>query len=387
MALLAATALLSAALAGVDGTAVALKASGRTESSALAFAPAGAPVRGLAALDVLPRVSLLLDHRTLRLTLAYEPQLRFSQALSYATGDTSLAQGGSARAEWDLDPLWRATGTARSSIRILDFVAPGGGDLARLLDLRRAPPTFRFREDAATAGVEGRPTHLLTVGATVALDSTGGVGAAGAAAVPGLRELRAAGSLSRAQTEIDVLRLEISHAAATFDLGGAAATVSTATGTWTRQATRLIRFHLAGSASEVRDEGRAPRYLPGGEAGVDGTPALLGRPLTLSVTGRAGPAFDRFTGSVIRRAGADGAAMWALTPRWSFGVMGAFARVLEPLGYSAGRGDLRAEWKATRRLTLYGDVWHERHLDPFVVQGSASYTGTSVGLILAPDPL
>ncbi len=387
MAPLAVTALLSAALAGVDGTAVDLQASGRTETSALAFAPGGAPVRGLAALDVLPRLSLLLDRKTLRLTLAWEPQLRFSQALSYATGDATLVQGGSARAEWDLHPLWRATGAARSSIRVLDFVAPGGADLARLLDLRRAPPTFRFREDAASGGVEGRPTRLLTVGATVSADSTGGVGAAGGAAVPGMRELRVAGSLSRAQTEIDVLGLEVSQADASFELGGASAALSTATATWTRQATRLLRFHLAGSAAEVRDGGRAPRYLPGGEAGIEGTPALLGRPLTLSVTGRAGPTFDRFVEGVLRRAGADGAAMWAVTPRWSFGVMGAFARVLEPLGYSAGRGDLRAEWKATRRLVLYGDVWHERHLDRIAVDGSASYTGTSVGVILAPNPL
>jgi hypothetical protein len=82
----------------------------------------------------------------------------------------------------------------------------------------------------------------------------------------------------------------------------------------------------------------------------------------------------------------NAAAMWAVTPRWSFGGVGMYARVLDRLGYEAGRGDLRAEWKASRRLTLYGDVWHERHLDPAAFDGAASYTGTSFGVVLAPLP-
>jgi hypothetical protein len=383
---LAATALLSAALVGVDGTAVDLQASGRTETSALAFSGGNAPVRGLAALDVLPKLALALDHKTLRLALGYEPQLRLSQALSYPTTDATMAQGGSLRAEWDAGPLWRATGTARSSIRILDFIAPGGGDLARLLDLRRAPPVFRYREDAASAGLEGRPTHLLTLAANVAADSTGGVGADGRAAVPGMRELRAAGSVARAQTPIDELALEVSGAEAWFDLTGGTATLGTASLRWARQVTRTLRFHASASGSEARDAPRGSRLVPGGELGIAGNPALFGRPLLLSATLRSGPAFDRFAVGVLERAGVNAAAMWAATPRWSFGAMGMYARVLDRLGYQAGRGDLRAEWKASRRLTLYGDVWHERHLDPVAVDGAASYTGTSVGVILAPLP-
>jgi hypothetical protein len=381
--LLAATALLSVALAGIDGTAVDLQASGRTETSALAFSAGDAPLRGLAALDVLPRVALVLDRRTLRLTLAYEPQLRLSQALSYAGGDTTMAQGGAVRAAWELHPLWRATGAARSSIRILDFIAPGGGDLARMLDLRHAPPVFRYREDAASAGLEGRPTHLLTVGATVAVESTGGVGADGSAAVPGMREARVAGSVARAQTQIDELRLEVSGTVAAFELGGTAS-LGTVSARWARQATRTIRVHVSGAASDARDAAGASRLVPGGEVGLEGVPALLGRPLALSASVRAGPAFDRFAVGVLERAGVNAAAMWAATSRWSVGAVGMYARVLDRLGYSAGRGDLRAEWKASRRLTLYGDVWHERHLDPIAVAGTASYTGTSVGVVLAP---
>ncbi len=384
MPLLAATALLAAALAGVDGTAVDLQASGRTETSALAFSAGGAPVRGLAALDVLPRLALVLDHKTLRLTVAYEPQLRLSQALSYPTAAATVAQGGAVRAEWELDPVWRATGTARSSVRILDFVAPGGGDLSRLLDLRHAPPVFRYREDGASAGVEGRPTQLVTVGATVAAESTGGVGADGSAAVPGMRELRVTGSVARAQTPIDELKLEVSAGSAGFDLTGGTAALGTVTAGWSRQATHTLRFHVSAAASDARDAGSASRLLAGGEVGLEGNPALFGRRLLLSAVARVGPAFDRFTAGVLERAGVNASAMWALTPRWSVGAVGMYARVLEPLGYSAGRGDLRAEWKASRRLTLYGDVWHERHADPAAVDGSASYTGTSVGLVLAP---
>ena len=213
MALAAAAALLALALAGVDGTAVDVQASGRTETSALAFAPGGGAARGLAALDVLPRLALLLDReRTLRLTLAYEPQLRASQSLSYPGGDVALAHGGSVRGEWEVDPLWRATGSARAADRILDFVSVGADGLALLVDLRRAPPVFRFREDGASLGVEGRPTRLLAVDAAASAAASGGVGAAGSAAVPGMREGRAALGVALQETRQDLLRLEVAGA-------------------------------------------------------------------------------------------------------------------------------------------------------------------------------
>lgn len=385
MLLAAATAVLSAALAGVDGTAVDLQASGRTETSALAFHAPGAATHGLAALDVLPRVALLLDHETLRLSLAYEPQLRASQSLSYPAPAASLVHGGFARAEWDLSPIWRATGTARASVRILDFVAPGGGDLARLLDLRGAPPTFRYRDDGATAAVEGRPTRLLTFGATASVASSAGVGAYGGPALPELREVRVAGSLARAQSPIDVVRLEVAQAAAAFELGGTASLATVSAG-WSRQAARALRFHLTGSASDAREPDRAARLVPGGEAGLEATPALDGRPLAISLVLRAGPAFDRFIAGVQDRAGLNAAATWSVTPRWSLGAAAALARALGPGGYAAARGDLRGEWKATRRITLYGDLWHERHSDPALGAGGASYVGTSAGVALAPGP-
>ncbi|HET8538660.1 MAG TPA: hypothetical protein VFL83_02190 [Anaeromyxobacter sp.] len=384
MAFAAAAALLALALGGIDGTAVALQASGRTETSALAFSGGGGGTRGLAALDVLPRLGLLLDRKTLRLALAYEPQLRASQALSYAAGDVALVHGGSARAEWDLHPLWRATGTARSSVRILDFVAAGAGDLGRLLDLRRAPSVFRYRDDGATAAIEGRPTPLVTVGSTASVAWSGGAGAFGAAAVPWMREARVAGSVARAQTRRDVLRLEAAGAAAAFELGEPAS-LATVSAEWSRQVRRALRLRLVGSASEARDRTSGGRLLGGGEAGLEATPALLGRPLALSASLRAGPAFDRFVARVQERAGADAAATWAVTPRWSVGASAAYARVRERLGYAAGRGAVRGEWKATRRLVAYADAWHEQRRDPAALAGgSASYLGVSVGVILAP---
>jgi hypothetical protein len=382
----AAAALLALALGGVDGTAVDVRTSGRTETSALAFASGGGAVHGLAALDVLPRVGLLLDHRTLRLELAYEPQLRASESLSYAASDATLVHGGAARAVWELSPLWKVAGTARAAVRILDFAAVGAGDLGRLLDVRRAPAVFRFRDDAASAGLEGRPTRLLTVGVTASVASSGGGGAAGAGAVPGLREARGAASVARAWTEVDTLHLELSGAAATFDLGDPASLASASLG-WTRRAARAVTFHLLAAASGVRDRTTAGRAVGGGEAGVEATAALLGRPLALSAAVRAGPAFDRFVARVQERAGLDLAATWAVTPRWSVGAAGAYARVREPLGYSAARGDLRAEWKATPRVALYADVWREEHREPLLgPAGAASYLGTSVGVVLAPVP-
>jgi hypothetical protein len=382
--LAAANALLALALAGVDGTAVDLQASGRAETSALGFATPVGGMSGLAALDVLPKIALRLDQRTLRLAIAYEPQLRASESLSYPAGDVTLVQGGSALAEWDLHPLLKATGAARSVDRILDFLTVGAGDLARLVDLRGAPPVFRFREDAASVGLEGRPTQLLTTTATASGSSSRGLGASGAAAVPGMREGRVAVAAARAQSPSDVLRLELAGAGAAFDAGGSAS-LATASAGWMRQATRTLRFRVLGSVSGVRDRTTAGDLVPGGEAGLDATPMFLGRPLTVSAAVRAGPAFDRFVARVQERLGATATATWALTPRLGLGAAGAFARVREPQGYAAGRGDLRAEWKATRRLTLYADVWNEQHRDP-VAAGTASYLGTSVGVLLAPVP-
>ena len=250
----------------------------------------------------------------------------------------------------------------------------------------RAAPVFRFREEAASVGLEGRPTRLLTTTAAASGSSSGGLGASGAAAVPGMREGRVALAAARAQTASDVLRLELAGAAAAFDVGSSAS-LATATAGWTRQATRTLRFRVLGSVSGVRDRTTAGDVVPGGEAGLDATPVFLGRPLALAAAVRAGPAFDRFVARVQERLGATAAATWALTPRLGVGVAGAFARVREPLGYEAGRGDLRAEWKATRRLTLYADVWNEQHRDPVAgAAGTASYLGTSVGLVLAPVP-
>jgi hypothetical protein len=382
--LAAATALLSAALAGVGGTAVALQASGRTESSALAFAAGGAPTRALAALDVLPRLALTLDRRTLRLALAYEPQLRVSQVLSYAAGEAALAQGGAAQLAWDVHPLWRATASARASVRILDFVAPGGAELARLLDLRRAPASLRLREDAATLAIEGRPAPLLTVSAALSADASGGAGASGAAALPGMREARAAASVARAQTPIDTVRLELSGAAAAFDVGGSASLATASLG-WARQATRTLRLHLSAAASRTRDAGGAARLVPGGEAGLEASPLLGGRPVAVAAALRAGPVFDRYAAAVQQRAGLDASAMWAVAPRWRVGGAAAAGRVLDRLGYGAWRGDLRAEWKTTPRVTLYGDVWQERHRDPRGgALGTATYAGASLGAIVAP---
>ena len=79
--------------------------------------------------------------------------------------------------------------------------------------------------------------------------------------------------------------------------------------------------------------------------------------------------------------------MWAVTPRWSVGGAGAYAHVRERLGYTASRGDLRAEWKASRRLLFYADLWREAHRDPVAgADATATYLGTSVGLVLAPVP-
>jgi hypothetical protein len=377
------TALLSAALAGLDGTAAEVRVSGRTETSAVAFeADDGAP-RHLAAIDVLPRVGLLLDRKTLRLALTYEPQLRVSQVLSYPGNDAALVHGASARAEWDLDPRWRATGVARSSRRLLDFVASSGGELSRLLDMRAPPTAVRYHDDGAWAGIEGRPTRRATVASTVAMDWSGGTGADGRAAMPRMRELRLAGSVARAQSRQDVVRIELAASSANFEAG--AASLATLSAGWTREATRRLRLRVAAGASEVLTGSAPADVMPGGEAEVDATPALLGRPLRARVALRAGPAFDRFGARVQEQIGIEGLARWALTPRWSVAALAATGRVAEQQGYSASRADLRAEWRASPRVTLYAHLWSERHHDPRLAAGTtASYLGTSFGVELAP---
>jgi hypothetical protein len=47
-------------------------------------------------------------------------------------------------------------------------------------------------------------------------------------------------------------------------------------------------------------------------------------------------------------------------------------RILEPLGYAAARGDLRAVWRASRRVTLSGGAWSEWHRDPRLALGATS---------------
>ncbi len=380
----AATALLASALAALDGTAAEVRVSGRSELSAVTFSAGGAAARQLAATDVLPRAELRLDHKTLRLTLAYEPQLRASQVLSYGGGDAALVHGGSARAEWDVDPLWRVTAAGRASLRLMNFIAPSGGELARLLDMRASPAALEYSDAGASVGAEGRVTRLVTVTAHAAVDTSAGLGAEGHAAMPGMRELRLAGGVSRAQTRQDLWRLDVAFGAAAFDVGSSASLATLSAG-WTREATRSLRLRAAVAASEAL-AGRAPaRVMPGAEAALEATPALLDRPLRASLTARFGPAFDRFNARIQEQIAVEGAATWAVTPRWSVGALAALGRIREAQGYTASRVDLRAAWRASPTVTLYADVWNEWRRDPrLAALASTSYLGTSVGVELTP---
>jgi hypothetical protein len=378
-----ASALLATALAAIDGTAADLRVSGRVETSAVALAADGGAPRELAAVDVLPRVALALDRRALRLTLGYEPQLRVSQVLSYSGGDVAVAHGGSARAEWDLLPLWRAAGAFRSSIRLLDFVAASGGELARLLDTRAPPTRLRFRDTVASAGLEGRPTRRMTVASSISFESSGAAAVQDRGAMPLLRELRLAGSVARAETRQDTLRLELAAASAAFEVGSAS--FGTLTLAWTREEGRSLRFRLAAGASAPLGGSGPSGLMPGGEALVEATPSFLGRPLRAAAAVRAAPAFDRFGARIQELIAVDASATWALTARWSLGAAATAGRVREPNAYSASRADLRGAWRASPRVTVYAAVWDERHRDPRLVAGStASYLGMGVGLELAP---
>jgi hypothetical protein len=54
-------------------------------------------------------------------------------------------------------------------------------------------------------------------------------------------------------------------------------------------------------------------------------------------------------------------------------------------GYLATRGELRAGWRASRRVGLFAAAWSEWHRDPRLAAGAtASYWGTSMGVELAP---
>jgi hypothetical protein len=379
----AVTALLSAALAAIDGTAVDVQVSGRAEASGSGFSRDGSAPHGLAATDVLPRVSLLLDRKIQRLTLGYEPQLRLSRDLTFSESYAALAHGGFARAGWDLSPIWRATGAARASVRLVDLVAPAG-DLGRLLELRSGASTVRFFDSAASAGLEGRVTRRLTVASAVAVDSSRGLGDDGRAAMPALQELRASASVAHDQTIRDVLRLELAWAAASFEIGGTAS-LGTITAGWDHAAARAVRLRLAASASQARERDGTSRTLPGGAAEVDAVPALLGRPLRARLALRAVSAIDRFGAEVEERVGADGGLTWEPVPRWSLGAAAAAGRVVEPGGYFASRGELRAGWRSTPRVTLYATGWSEWHRDGRVgLVSTTYYWGSSLGVELLP---
>lgn len=380
---LAATALLSAALAAVDGTSVEVTVSGRSETSALAFSADGAAPRGLAALDVLPRVGLLLDHKTLRLALSYEPQLRFSQALAYPGSDAAVVHGGSVRAEWDVDPLWRATGTARDAVRLLDFVAGAGNELARLLELRAPLAPLRYADSGASAGVEGRPTRRLTLAAKAAIDTSGAADLADRPAMPWMRELSVQGSVTHAETREDAIRLELAARSAAFEVGSASFTTLSAA--WMRELAPGARLRLGAGASQALSGSAPSRTMPGGEAEVEATRGLDGRPLRLSGALRAGPAFDRYGARIFERLALEARAAWVVAPRLTLAAAAVGGAVLERDGYTAARSDLRAAWRWSPRVTFYATVWDEWHHDPRVAAGAtASYLGTGLGVELAP---
>src|SRR6266568_2357946 len=362
------TALLSAALAGIDGTAVEPAASVRAQSSAHTYATENTPTRALLAEDVLPRLSVLLDHKDARLTLRYEPQLRLTRDPAAPGGTAAFAQGGSVRAEWDAGPAWRATGDARAAERLVDLGAPGEGP--RLLDLRAGTANVRFLDAGAAVGLEGRlgPIHGLRARASV--DDTGGVDPTDRVVLPRMQERRLGARLSREQTRIDVLQLDVGVLAATMDAGGQAS-IATAGAGWLRAVTRTLQVRLAASWNEAWSAGAAPQLLPGGDLEVESS-GLAGHRVRLSAALHAGPAVDRYGATVHERLGGDAALGWALASRWTLEASGAAGRILAPLGYVAARGDLRAVWRASRRVSLSGGGWSEWHRDPQLPGGATS---------------
>jgi hypothetical protein len=368
MGAIAFTALLSAALAGVDGTSVEPAASVRVQTSAHAYASDGLPTRALVAEDVLPRLSLLLDRKDLRLGIRYEPQLRITRDPAAPDDRAAFVQGGALRAEWEPGPAWRATGDARAAERLVDLGAPGDGQ--RLLDLRAGTANVRWLDAGAAAGVEGRLGPVVTLRGRASVDDTGGVGSADRVVLPRMQELRLGAGLARQQTRIDALELDLGVLDAAVD-GGGRASISTAGLGWLRDATRTLRVRLAGSANDARGAGTPARLLPGGSLEIESS-GLAGRRLLVTAALRAGPMVDRFNGAVEERLGAQAALGWALTSRWTLEGSGEAGRILEPLGYSAARGDLRAVWRASRGVTLSGGAWSEWHRDPRLALGATS---------------
>ena len=377
----AVTALIAAALAGLDGTGVEPNASVRTETSAHAYGGDGAPTRALAAEDVLPRLSLLLDHHEVRLVLRYEPQLRLTQDPAAPDEHAAFVQGGAARAEWDASPAWRLSGDARAAERLVDL---GAGGAPRLLDLRADTANVRFLDAGAAAAVEGRLGPATTLRTRASVDDTGGVDAADRVVLPRMVELRVGTALSREESAIDVLQLEARALEAQVD-GGGQASILTGEAGWVRELTRTLRARLAASANEVRDATSA-RVLPGGSLELEST-GLAGRRLRLRAALRAGPGVDRYGGLVEERLGVEGALAWALAPRWTLEAAAAGGRILGPLGYSAVRGDLRAAWQVSRRLTLSAGAFSEDHRDPRVPAAPDSFVrGASAAVELATLP-
>jgi hypothetical protein len=363
------TALLSAALAGVDGTSVETAASVRAQTSAHSYASDGLPTRALVAEDVLPRLSLLLDRKDLRLALRYEPQLRITRDPAAPDGHAAFVQGGALRAEWEPGPAWRATGEARAAERLVDLGAPGDGQ--RLLDLRAGTANVRWLDAGAAAGVEGRLGPALTLRARASADDTGGVDSADRVVLPRMQELRLGAGLAREQTRIDTLALDLGVLAASVD-GGGQVSISTAGAGWLRAVTHTVRVRLAASANDARGAGAPARLLPGADLEVESS-GLAGRRLLVTAALRAGPMVDRYRGAAEERLGAQAALGWALAPRWMLEGSGEVGRILEPLGYGAARGDLRAVWRASRRVTLSGGAWSEWHHDPRLALGATAF--------------
>jgi hypothetical protein len=147
--------------------------------------------------------------------------------------------------------------------------------------------------------------------------------------------------------------------------------------------TRTLHVRLTASGSDVRSTATPARFLPGGSAEAEST-GLAGRRLRLAAALRVGPVVDRWGAGVQERLGADAALGLAVAPRWTLEAGGAAGRILEPDGYEGARGDLRAVWHASRRVTLSAGVWTEWHRDPRLDVGGTTFTqGASAAIEVA----
>jgi hypothetical protein len=380
----AATAVLWTLLAGIGGTAMEVQVGGRTETSARGVAPRGGATQSVVNFDLLPRLDLRLAGKRLRGTVAYEPQLRATRDLGGAVLDLGTAHAGTASAEWDLSPGWRVSAAARASERLVDLATASSEALTRLLELGAAPSTVRYVEAGASAAVEGGLTPRLALASSVALDSSGGRGAAGRAAVPGLRRLRLAAGLVRGHTRRDVLRADVSAVEAAFDAGGTAS-LATLTGEWAHDATRRVRFRLAAGASGARAEGAPTRALPEGRAALEWTPTLLGGTLRAAAAIATGAALDRWRATAYERIGIDGDVAWPASGRFTLRALASRGWAREPGGVTAGRAELRALWRASPRLAVSGGAWSEWQRDPELAAArSVTSWGSTLGVELAP---